>query len=251
MSVLVGGVSQLYQGDLDFGRVVVQRLAQQELGREVAVEDFHYGAVAVMQRLQEVRPYTLILVGAAARGRRPGTVQRRRVHSVVRRADEVQRAVDDAVTGYVTMDLAVDVVSGLGTLPERTVSVELEPVHTEPSETLSDAAQNAVEEAVTLVRTDVRRAPVLRLANELRALIDRNRLEPSPALDAIEALLEELRVLDEEGKWGATFAFRDRLRQKIAEGATGYGMDHLDWGLWWALIEELDRLQPLEVPQDI
>jgi hypothetical protein len=59
-------------------------------------------------------------------------------------------------------------------------------------------------------------------------------------------LLNELRMLDEVGEWGGAFAMRDRLRLKISEGQTGEGMSHLDWGLWWALIEELDRLQGIE-----
>jgi hypothetical protein len=62
----------------------------------------------------------------------------------------------------------------------------------------------------------------------------------------MRALLAELAVLDEEGRWGATFSLRDRLRQGIAASETGEGMTHLDWALWWALVEELDRLAPVE-----
>lgn len=248
VSVLVGGVGQLYQGDYDVGRIVVERLAVEDLGREVVVEDFYYGAVAVMQRLEELQPYTLVLVGAARRGRVPGTVERRRIHDdVPQDPAAVQRAVEDAVTGYVTIDLALDVAAGFGTLPARTVAIEVEPAATEPSETLSSIARAALHHALELVRAEVRRAPLLRLADELRTVTDRRRLEPSGALDALEELLRQLRVLDSDGHWGATFALRDRLRRKVAEGESSRGMDHLDWGLWWALIEELDRLQPLEV----
>ncbi len=28
-------------------------------------------------------------------------------------------------------------------------------------------------------------------------------------------------------------------------------MDHLDWGLWWALIEEIDRLQQVEAVEEL
>ncbi len=42
---------------------------------------------------------------------------------------------------------------------------------------------------------------------------------------------------------------RDELRLRIARGETGEGMDQLDWTLWWALIEELDRLQAVEAAQ--
>lgn len=82
VDVLVGGVGQLYQGDLDLGRHAIEALAGEDLGRGVRVEDLHYGAVAVVQRLQELRPAALILVGAAQRGRAPGSVHRRSIEGV-------------------------------------------------------------------------------------------------------------------------------------------------------------------------
>ena len=247
MSVVVGGVSLLYQGDYDVGRIAIQHLATESLGPEVWLEDLHYGAVAVAQRLQDLAPDSLVLVGAASRERAPGAVERRRVTPRSRPTAETQLAVADAVSGYVTVDLVVDVAGGLGALPARTVIVDIEPANTEPSENLSPEASAALEGALELVRAEVRRSPLLALAERIGASLDRRRLEPSPALDALEGLLGELARLDHEGRWGATFALRDRLRLRISEGETGYGMDHLDWGLWWALIEELDRLQPLEV----
>ena len=39
---------------------------------------------------------------------------------------------------------------------------------------------------------------------------------------------------------------RDRLRAAIIAGNTSDRMDYRDWGLWWALIEELDRVQNCE-----
>lgn len=244
--VLVGGVGQLYQGDLDLGRVAAERLAGEALGPDVLVEDLHYGAVAVAQRLQDLRPRALVLVGAEERGRAPGTVQRRRVHLPDLPPGRLQQAVADAVTGYVTIDLVLEVARALGALPARTTVVEVEPARTDPGERLSPEGQAGLEAALALVRTEVGRAPLLELADQLRALSRQGRLEPAPALDALRALLDELELLEEQGRWGATFALRDRLRRQIADGQTGFGMDHLDWGLWWALIEELDRLQPTE-----
>ena len=246
MTLLVGGVGQLYQGDLDLGRLAAERLAAEALGPDVLVEELHYGAVAVAQRLEELRPRALVLVGAVARGRRPGTVERRLVRNLHLPPERVQRAVGDAVTGYVTVDLLVEVAAGFGALPARTTAIEAEPARTGPAERLSGQAEVALEIALGLVRAELRRIPLLDLADELRGRSQGVRLEPAPALDALRDLLGELEGLDRQGRWGATFALRDRLRQQIAEGGTGFGMDHLDWGLWWALIEELDRLQPLE-----
>jgi hydrogenase maturation protease len=246
MTVLVGGVGQLYQGDLDLGRLAADRLAAEALGSDVLVEDFHYGAVAVTQRLQELPPQALVLVGATARGRPPGTVERRRLRELCLPPERVQRAVADAVTGYVTLDLVIEVAAGLGALPARTTTIEVEPARTGPAERLSPQAEAALETALELLRAEVRRVPLLELADQLRSRSQDARLEPAPAVVTLRDLLGELAQLDECGRWGATFALRDRLRRQIADGRTGFGMDHLDWGLWWAIIEELDRLQPLE-----
>lgn len=244
MSVLVGGVGQLFQGDLDLGRVAVERILDAgPLPPGVAVEELHYGAIAVAQRLEELRPDSLVLVGAAQRDRRPGTVVRRRIDRRDLETAAVQQAVQDAVTGYVSIDLVVDVGAGLGVLPARTVAIEVEPAVVGPVDRLSPDAERALDSALDLVSAEIHRAPLLGLADEIRALIDPDRLEPAPALEAMTELLAQLELLDHEGRWGSTFAERDRLRLRIALGETGEGMSHLDWGLWWTLIEELDRIQ--------
>ena len=250
MTTLVGGVGQLYQGDLDVGRVAVERLSAKGLGPGVVVEDLHYGAVAVAQRLDELRPSALVLVGAADRGRPPGTVERRWWGGLRVDPEKAQQAVANAVTGYVDIDLVLEVASALGPLPSRTVTVEVEPACIEASETLSDEATTALDQAVGLVWAEVRRAPLLDLADRGRDLLAENRLRSSPGLSALHELLSELQGLERHGTWGATFLARDRLRGHIARGETSDGMEHLDWVVWWALIEELDRVQALEVRAD-
>ena len=246
MTVLVGGVYQLYQGDLDLGRVAVGRLSQAGLGPGVYVEELAYGAVAVVQRLEDLRPGALVLVGAAERGREPGSVERRRHEPVDLGPEQAQVAVGEAVVGYVSLDLLLEVASGLCALPKRTVAIEAEPASREPSEELSPPAKAALERALELVREEVRRLPLLELADELRELLGPRAQEPAGALCALHDLLDELESVDREGRWGQTFALRERLRREIAAGHTPEGMSALDWGLWWALVEELDRLEAPE-----
>lgn len=243
MGVLIGGVSQLYQGDLDLGRRVAARLVEAPpSGPDVRVEDLYYGAVAIAQRLEELTPSMLLLIGAEQRGRVPGSIERRRIRQLDLRADEVQIAVGDSVTGYVGIDLIVEVAWGLGVLPGRTVALEVEPLTTGPDTELSDLGSEALERVLAMARLEVGRVPLLELAGELRAELAERPLEPSPALEATEDVLAALEVLDAEGRWGEAFAARDRLRSAISAGQLGEGMTALDWGLWWSLIEELDRL---------
>ena len=231
--ILVGGVGELFQGDLDVGRVVVERLAAEELGDHALVEDLHYGAVAVAQRLEEVKATHLVLVGAVERGRAPGTIERRKVVAQLSEPADVQQAVGDAVVGYVSIDLVVEVAAGLGVLPARTIAIEVEPVLTGPSDQLSPEVSAKVDEIAALARAEMQRAPLLELAERVA--------ERRPE-DAMAELLDAIRVLGDEGRMGRLFVLRDRLRRQIDAGQTGEGMDTLDWALWWALLEELDRL---------
>lgn len=153
--ILVGGVAELYQGDLDLGRVAIGRLVDEDLGPGVLVEELSYGAVAVAQRLEDLHPEGLVLVGAHPRGRSPGTVERRDVGPLDVSPEELQLAVGDAVTGYVTIDLLIEVAMALGALPPRIVTVEVEPASVEPSEALSPPAQDGLEQALGLVRAEV------------------------------------------------------------------------------------------------
>jgi hypothetical protein len=153
--ILVGGVAELLQGDLDLGRLAVERLAGEDLGEDVHVEELSWGAVTVSHRLVDLRPDALVLVAAHPRGRAPGAVERREAEPRDRSIEHLQLAVGDAVTGYVDVDLLVDVCAALGTLPPRVVAIEVEPAATEPGEGLSDLARSGLEEAVRLVRAEV------------------------------------------------------------------------------------------------
>ncbi len=248
MPVLVGGVGELFQGDLDVGRRVVEALATERLGAGVLVEDLHYGAIAVAQRLEELAPSALLLIGATERGRRPGTVVRHRVQPAPPPTDDFQAAMHDAGTGYVTIDLILTVCGGLGALPDRTVVLEVEPVARDgPAEELSPAVAEVFPEVLDRVRAEVDRVPLLELADQLRGLMGDDRLAPAPALDVVHRLLAELAGLDMSGRWGSAFALRDQLKLQISAGETPEDMEHQDWALWWTLIEELDRLQSAEV----
>ncbi len=246
VTVLVGGVSELFQRDLDLGRLAVERLQGEWLGSGVVVEELHYGAIAVAQRLQDLRPLMLVLVSAVQRGRPPGTVERRRIDPPQLDATTVQLAVGDAVTGYVHPDLVVEIAAALDALPGRTVAIEVEPAVVGSGEGLSPSALAGLERALDLVRLEVGRAPLLALADELAPLLEGDRLDGSDAPDVLRGLLAEFVGLDRDGVWGRTFALRDRLRLAIAGEHSAEGMDHRDWALWWALIEELARIEARE-----
>lgn len=245
MTVVVGGVGELYQGDLDFGRLAADQLAAAEIGPGVLVEDLYYGALAVAQRIAELAPAALVLIGARAGGQPAGSLRRRRISGHRPSTADFQRSVGGAATGYVGIDLIIDVAAGLGVLPGRTVTIEVEPATTAPATTLSPPVARALPQAVDAARAEALRTPLLELAGRL-AERDPARLGHGGAVRTVTLLLDELRALDRTGRWGRSFSLRDRLRAQIATELPAEGMDHLDWGLWWALIEELDRLEALD-----
>jgi hydrogenase maturation protease len=156
--VLVGGVGELWQGDLDLGRRAVELLSQQDLGRRVAVEDFFYGALHVADLLADRRPAVLVVIGAARRGRPAGTVERRVVTPFGMTPEAAQRSMHDALTGFVSIDLLLEVSAAFDALPAETVVIEVEPATNMPSYELSPTCRPALTEALDLVRTEVRQA---------------------------------------------------------------------------------------------
>lgn len=205
--------------------------------------------MAVAQRLEELQPERLILVGAESRGLPTGTISRRAIEPAS--PDNAQEAVEQAVTGYVSIELVLSVASSLRVLPRRTLVIEVEPKMTEPSESISAEASRALTEVVNQVQLEARRTPMLSLAHQVEAGIAQEPMPDSQAQHHLAQLLEELNTLEVEGRWGRTFALRDKLVGSITAGQTGDAMSKLDWGLWWGLIEELNRLEKAEatVPQ--
>ena len=135
--------------------MIVERLLKEPLGPDVMVEDLFFGALAVCQRLEDLRPHNLILVGAAVRGRAPGSVLRREVEAINLPIEELQHAVSEAATGYVSIDLILEVATALHALPARAIIFEIEPETTAPADTLSPAGETAVELAIELIKREV------------------------------------------------------------------------------------------------
>lgn len=247
--VLVGGVAELFQTDLDLGRLVVGAMADDPLPGGVYVEDLSYGAIPFTHRLMELQPHVLVLVGAVRRGRHAGSVRRAVVHGVDRTPAQLQGAVGDAYVGYVDLDLAVEVAHALDLLPPRTVLVEVEPGGTGPGEELTEAGRAALPRALRAVRREVALAALHDLHASVRARLDAGVLGPSPLRDALEELSAAIDAADatddpdDDTCWGRVHRTRAELARSVSAHPPGVGMDHADWGMLWGLVEELERLR--------
>jgi hydrogenase maturation protease len=225
MTVVVGSVGTLFQGDMDVGRYVADRIVGAKLGDDVVVEDFYYGAIAVMQMIEDLKPSALIVVGAERTGAPPGSVRRHRVRIAPSAAWEIQDAVGAAATGHVAIPLVINVAAGFGVLPWRTTTVEVEPATLESSDHLSPPVDAAVPIAAALIRREVGRIRLLQQADAVQRELDES-TQPGSQSDADSAtrqlrlLLRELRRLDDDGNWGAAPAIAEKLRQLLEESST-------------------------------
>jgi hydrogenase maturation protease len=151
--VLVAGVGNIFLGDDGFGVEVARRLANADLPSEVRVAD--YGIRGMHLAYDLAGGYrTAILIDAAPRGGKPGTVT---VVEVEREGRDLAAA-GGALAGSRLFDahgMQPDVVFGvldmLGAQTGRVLVVGCEPASTEPGIGLSEPVAAAVDEAAAIV----------------------------------------------------------------------------------------------------
>lgn len=163
MRAVLGGVGYRNLRDHSFGIVLSEELEPLARPPALLIEDLSYGPVAVGQWLADesrVAPIDrVVLVSAVARedGRPPGTVSAYRWDGVLPDADEIQRAVSEAVTGVILLDNTLVVTRWMNALPDELFVVEIEPLIHEFGDGLSPRVAAAYDDV---------RALVLRLATD-------------------------------------------------------------------------------------
>ncbi|MGI8946114.1 MAG: hydrogenase maturation protease [Thermoleophilaceae bacterium] len=127
MRILVGGVGYRYLRDGAVGVHVTDAFAARATNG-IEIEDLGYHPIGFTQNLQDRAPYDrIILVGAIARGREPGTVKAYRYDHVLPPTDEIQERVSESVTGVISLDNLLIVTEAFGAFPDDVWVVEIEP----------------------------------------------------------------------------------------------------------------------------
>lgn len=151
MRVLVGGVGYRFLRDGALGPYMADTLAARATDG-IEVEDLGYHPIGFTQNLQDRRPYDrIVLVGAVARGREPGTVSAYRWDHALPSATEIQARVSEAVTGVISLDNLLIVTEAFGAFPDDVRVVEAEPADENWGEGFSpqlEAKLAEIEEAV-------------------------------------------------------------------------------------------------------
>jgi len=151
MRVLVGGVGYRFLRDGAVGLYMTDHLAASATNG-LEFEDLGYHPVGFTQNLQDRPAYDrIVLVGAVARGRKPGTVTAYRWDHALPSDKEIQERVSESVTGVVSLDNLLIVTQAFGAFPEDVRVVEVEPADEGWGEGFSpvvEAKLAEIEEAV-------------------------------------------------------------------------------------------------------
>lgn len=129
MRVMIAGVGYTHMRDLSVGPVLVEQLRALDWPDGVDVDDWSFGPIAVVQRLEALpeRYDRVVLVSSVQRDRPPGTVHQYRWDGVLPDAEEIQQRVGEAVMGVVALDNLLVVAGHFGALPDDIVVIEIEP----------------------------------------------------------------------------------------------------------------------------
>jgi hydrogenase maturation protease len=127
MRVLVGGVGYRFLRDNAVGLYMTDQLSAR-VTDGIEAEDLGYHPIGFIFNLEERPAYDrIVLVGAVARGREPGTVTTYRWDHALPSPEEIQERVSEAVTGVVSLDNLLIITEALGTWPDDVRIIEIEP----------------------------------------------------------------------------------------------------------------------------
>ncbi|MFN2517013.1 MAG: hydrogenase maturation protease [Pyrinomonadaceae bacterium] len=152
--VLVSGIGYSNLGDMSFGRVVLSTLAEMDWPDYVHVEDLNYGPIMIYQSLEAspIKYDKVVLVSAAKRERKPGTLEVYRWNGKLPENSEIQARIEEAITGVIDLDNLLIVCKHFGVLPDDVTIVEVEPQSEEWGLEFSPVVAARVGEAVQAVR---------------------------------------------------------------------------------------------------
>jgi len=154
MHVLIAGVGYQFLRDLSVGPVLVPQLQQLTWPEGVEVDDWSFGPIAVVQRLQDRPGYydRIVFLSATQRGRPPGTVTCTRWTGDLPDADEIQQRVGEAVTGVINVENTLIITTYFGVLPPEVFVVEVEPQDTGWGADFTPCVQAALPAVIGTVR---------------------------------------------------------------------------------------------------
>jgi Ni,Fe-hydrogenase maturation factor len=134
MKVLIAGVGHPNLKDLSFGQVFLAHLKTLDWAENIELENLSFGAIAVLQWFQDYpnKFDKVIFVSAAERDfREKGKLITYRWDFPQKTETEVQDCVNESVTGIISLDNLLTILTYFKVLPQIVEVMELEPIDTE------------------------------------------------------------------------------------------------------------------------
>ena len=156
--IVVGGIGLPWLRDLDSGTQFIRRIEGEPWPKGVYVEDMSYAGHRVLDRLKEIRPHKVILVGAMPRDVAPaGTIRRYKldIEPIEEPDADLQERLAEAASGIIDLDHTLAIVRWGKGFPADTVVIEVEPGDRSFGLGFSDEVEATVDEVLTLVREEV------------------------------------------------------------------------------------------------
>jgi len=158
--VLVGGIGLPWLRDLDFGTQFVRRVEALDWPEYVMVEDLSFAAHRALDRLLEIRPSRVILVGCMPREvDPPGTIRRYQLDLTPPPDEEVHERMGEAAGGIIDLDHTLAVVRYWKGFPENTVVIEVEPGDRSFGLGFSAEVEAVVDKVLAMVQEEVALPP--------------------------------------------------------------------------------------------
>ena len=154
--VLVGGIGLPWLRDLDFGTQFVRRIEGLEWPDNVLVEDLSFAAHRALDRLQEVKPSRVVLVGCMPREEDPpGTIRRYQLDLTPPPDEEVHDRLGEAAGGIIDLDHTLAVCRYWKGFPEDTTVIEIEPGDRSFGLGFSPEVEEVVDTVLAMVQEEV------------------------------------------------------------------------------------------------
>jgi hydrogenase maturation protease len=155
--ILVGGIGLPWLRDLDYGTQFVRRVEDEQWPDGVYVEDMSYSAHRVLDRLIELRPHKVILVGAMPRDvDPPGTIRRYQLDITPPPEDEdMAERLSESIGGIIDLDHTLAVARWGKGFPADTVVIEVEPGDRSFGLGFSEEVEASVDQVLALIREEL------------------------------------------------------------------------------------------------
>ena len=154
--ILVGGIGLPWLRDLDFGTQFIRRIEGEEWPEGVSVEDMSFSGHRVLDRLLEMRPHKVILVGCMPRDIDPaGTIRRYKLDLDLPEDEDITERLSESIGGIIDLDHILAICRWGKGFPPDTVVIEVEPGDRSFGLGFSEEVEETVDEVLAMIREEL------------------------------------------------------------------------------------------------